>query len=37
MVVFGSSTLHEVTTVTRGERFVALGWGYSNHYNSGLR
>jgi len=36
-VVFGSSTLHEVTAVNSGARWVFLAWIYNNHYMSGLR
>lgn len=36
-VVFGSSTLHEVTEVRSGERWVFLAWIYNNHYQTGLR
>jgi len=37
LTAFGSSTPHEVTEVTAGERWVALGWSYTNHHRRRLR
>jgi predicted 2-oxoglutarate/Fe(II)-dependent dioxygenase YbiX len=37
LIAFGSSVEHEVTEVTLGGRWVALGWAYCNHDRRGLK
>lgn len=37
LIAFGSSTMHEVTEVTAGERWALLGWGYCNHHERDIR
>jgi hypothetical protein len=36
-ILFGSSTLHEVTEVSSGERWALLAWGYTDHFQSRLK